>query len=94
MEQRFGPKTNYDEPEAPEMTGEEGTQETPVEDDGTYSDEDLSKMRQKDIQELVDDALDKGDYAEVQRLTKFLKEGAEIYLKEIERINENQHTRR
>ena len=94
MEQQFGPKTNYDEPEAPEMTGEEGTQETPVEDDGTYSDEDLSKMRQKDIQELVDDALDKGDYTEVQRLTKFLKEGAEIYLKEIERINENQHTRR
>ena len=94
MEQQFGPKTNYDEPEAPEMTGEEGTQETPVEDDGTYSDEDLSKMRQKDIQELVDDALDNGDYTEVQRLTKFLKEGAEIYLKEIERINENQHTRR
>ena len=94
MEQRFGPKTNYDEPEVPEMTGEQGTQESPVEDDGTYSDEDLSKMRQRDIQELVDDALDKGKYTEVERLTKFLKEGAEIYLKEIERINENQHTRR
>jgi len=94
MEQRFGPKTNYDEPEVPEMAGEEGIQETPAEDDGTYSDEDLSKMRQKDIQELVDTALDKGEYTEVERLTKFLKEGAEIYLKEIERINENRHTRR
>jgi len=94
MYNRFGPKTNYDEPEAPELAGEEGTQETPVEDDGTYSDEDLSKMRQRDIQELIDDALDKGEYKEVERLTKFLKEGAEIYLKEIERINENQHTRR
>ena len=92
MEQQFGPRTNYDEPEAPEMAGEEDT--VPLEDDGTYSDEDLSKMRQKDIQELVDDALDKGDYTEVQRLTKFLKEGAEIYLKEIERINENQHIRK
>ena len=91
---RFRAKTNYDEPEVPEMAGEEGTQESPVEDDGTYSDEDLSKMRQRDIQELVDAALDEGDYKEVERLTKFLKEGAEIYLKEIERINENQHTRR
>ena len=94
MEQQFGPKTNYDEPEVPEMTGDDSTPTETVEDDGVYSDEDLSKMRQKDIQELVDDALDKGDYTEVQRLTKFLKEGAEIYLKEIERINENQHTRR
>jgi hypothetical protein len=99
MEQRFGPKTNYDEPEVPEMTGddEQGGEDTliqPVEDDGVYSDEDLSKMRQKDIQELVDDALDKGEYTEVERLSKFLKEGAEIYLKEIERINENRHTRR
>ena len=51
-------------------------------------------MRQRDIQELIDDALDKGEYVEVERLTKFLKEGAEIYLRELERINESQHTRR
>ena len=99
MEQRFGPKTNYDEPEVPEMAGEDeqGGEDTliqPVEDDVVYSDEDLSKMRQKDIQELVDTALDKGKYTEVERISKFLKEGAEIYLKEIERINENRHTRR
>jgi hypothetical protein len=94
MEQQFGPKTNYDEPEVPEMSEEEDTKDTPVEDDGVYSDEDLSNMRQRDIQELIDDALDNGDYEEVQRLTKFLKEGAEIYLKEIERINENKHIRK
>jgi hypothetical protein len=95
LEQVLGPKTNYDEPDTEENEDPLGLkkQEEPV-DDGVYSDEDLSNMRQKDIQELVDAALDNGDYEEVKRLTKFLKEGAEIYLKEIERINENKHTRR
>lgn len=65
-----------------------GTNETPV-DDGNYSDEDLKNMRQRDIRELVDDALDTGDYKEVERLSKFLKEGKEIYLKELARINES-----
>jgi hypothetical protein len=69
-------------------------QETPTTiEDETYSDEDLSNMRQRDIQELIDDALENGDYKEVGRLSKFLKEGAEIYLREVERINEL-HTRR
>jgi hypothetical protein len=95
LEQVLGPKTNYDEPDKEEDEDPLGLkkQEEPV-DDGVYSDEDLSKMRQRDIQELVDIALDKGKYTEVERLSKFLKEGAEIYLKEIERINENKHTRR
>jgi hypothetical protein len=95
LEQVLGPKTNYDEPDTEEDEDPLGLkkQEEPV-DDGVYSDEDLSKMRQRDIQELVDIALDKGKYTEVERLSKFLKEGAEIYLKEIERINENKHTRR
>ena len=68
-------------------------EETPTIDDETYSDEDLSNMKTRDVQELIDDALDKGDYKEVGRLSKFLKEGAEIYLREVERINEL-HTRR
>jgi hypothetical protein len=51
--------------------------------------QDLSTMRQSDIQELVDDALDRGDYAEVARVSKYLKEGQEIYIKELERINES-----
>ena len=46
-------------------------------------------MKQSDIQELVDDALDRGDYAEVARVSKYLKEGQEIYIKELERINES-----
>jgi len=98
LEQVLGPATNYDEPdteedEDPLGLGLNKKEEEPV-DDGVYSDEDLSKMRKKDIQELMDAALDAGDYDEVKRLTKFLKEGAEIYLRELERINENQHTRR
>ena len=96
LEQKLGPATNYDEPdtEDEDPLGLGLTkQEEPV-DDGVYSDEDLSRMRKKDIQELMDAALDAGDYDEVRRLTGFLKEGAEIYLRELERINENLHTKR
>lgn len=96
LEQKLGPATNYDEPdtEDEDPLGLGLTkQEEPV-DDGVYSDEDLSRMRKKDIQELMDAALDAGDYDEVRRLTGFLKEGAEIYLRELERVNENLHTRR
>ena len=95
LEQVLGPATNYDEPDTDEDEDPLGLkkQEEPV-DDGVYSDEELSRMRKKDIQELMDDALDAGNYDEVRRLTAFLKEGAEIYLRELERINENQHTKR
>ena len=98
LEQKLGPATNYDEPdteedEDPLGLGLNKKEEEPV-DDGVYSDEDLSKMRKRDIQELMDAALDAGDYDEVRRLSGFLKEGAEIYLRELERINENQNTRR
>ena len=97
LEQKLGPATNYDEPDTEEDEDPLGLglnkKEEPV-DDGVYSDEDLSRMRKKDIQELMDAALDAGNYDEVRRLTGFLKEGAEIYLRELERINENQHIRR
>jgi hypothetical protein len=97
LEQKLGPATNYDEPDTEDDEDPLGLgltkQEEPV-DDGVYSDEDLSKMRKRDIQELMDAALDAGDYDEVRRLSGFLKEGAEIYLRELERINESQHTRR
>ena len=53
-------------------------------------------MSQREIQELIDDALDAGDYKRVEMLSQYLKEGKEIYLKELERINESHlfHTRR
>jgi hypothetical protein len=95
MEKQLG-SSEEDTYTEPTNEPEPQRQETTSEDDGKYSDDDLSNMRQRDIQELIDDALDKGDYAEVGRLTKFLKEGAEIYLREVERINElnKYHTRR
>lgn len=95
MEKQLG-SSEEDTYTEPANESEPQQQETPSEDDGKYSDDDLANMRQRDIQELIDDALDKGDYAEVGRLTKFLKEGAEIYLREVERLNESSkyHTRR
>jgi hypothetical protein len=50
--------------------------------------EDYSTWSQRDIQAEIDDALDAGDYDKVKMLSQYLKEGVEVYLKEIERINE------
>ena len=57
---------------------------------------DYSELSQRELQELIDDALDKGDFKRVEMLAQYMKEGKEIYLKELERINEghNFHTRR
>lgn len=57
---------------------------------------DYSELTQRELQELIDDALDAGDYKRVQMLAQYMKEGREVYLKELERINEshNFHTRR
>jgi hypothetical protein len=46
------------------------------------------KMSQREIQKLIDQALDEGDYEKVRQLSTFLKEGRLIYLKELEKINE------
>jgi hypothetical protein len=50
--------------------------------------EDYSTWSQRDIQNEIDDALDSSDYERVRMLSQYLKEGVEVYLKEIERINE------
>lgn len=52
-------------------------------------DDDYANMTQAEINDLIDDALDEGDYDLVQKLALYLKEGAEIYLRELEIINEN-----
>lgn len=49
---------------------------------------DYSKMSQKTLQDLIDDALDAGDFEKVKMISKYLKEGAQVYLSELERINE------
>lgn len=55
-----------------------------------------SELSQRELQDLIDDALDSGDYEKVKMLAQYMKEGKEVYLKEIERINESHifHTRR
>jgi hypothetical protein len=60
------------------------------------SERDYSDMSQKEILDLIDAALDEGDFDTVKNLSQYLKEGAEIFLREIERINESQkyHERR
>lgn len=57
---------------------------------------DFSELSQSEIQSLIDDALDNGDFKEVEKLSNYLKEGKEIYLKELEIIKENHqfHRRR
>ena len=57
---------------------------------------DYSDLSQREIQTLIDDALDKGDFKEVEKISQYLKEGKEIYLKELELIKESHqfHTRR
>jgi hypothetical protein len=56
---------------------------------------DYGNMSPREIQELIDDALDDGDYERVKMLSGYLtKESAQIYLRELERINENKIIRR
>ncbi|MCK9475631.1 MAG: hypothetical protein M0R46_06925 [Candidatus Muirbacterium halophilum] len=52
-------------------------------------DDDYANMTQAEINDLIDDALDNKDYDLVEKLAVYLKEGAEIYLRELENINEN-----
>ena len=45
----------------------------------------VAGLTQKEIQELIDDALDEGDYERVKMLSGYLpKESAQIYLRELE----------
>ena len=104
MEQRFGHN-------APEPQGEGDEQDYPEQGEESQSDIDRlvrqslekpeqvdseSELTKREIQELIDDALDAEDYKEVERLAKlpnYLKEGL-VYLAELKRINESKITRR
>lgn len=49
----------------------------------------------REIQEIVDDLLEKGEYDKIPKFSQYLKEGHEIYLREIAMINEKKlHNRR
>ena len=104
MEQRFGHN-------APEPQGEGDEQDYPEQGEESQSDIDRlvrqslekpeqgdgeSELSKREIQVLIDDALDAEDYKEVERLAKlpnYLKEGL-VYLAELKRINESKIIRR
>ena len=98
MKQRFG---NSDEKEDDKISPDSEDEESQSEIDKLIrqsmekeKSSDESELSKRELQELIDNALDEGDYEEVKRLSAFLKEGANIYLKEIERINESKIIRR
>jgi uncharacterized Zn finger protein len=55
---------------------------------------DYSKMSKRQLQKEIDDALDASDFERVKEISKYLKEEAEIYLREVQMILEkkNPHT--
>lgn len=50
---------------------------------------DYSNLSQKEIQSLIDQALDEEDFDKVRIISNYLKEGKSIYLSEIKKILEN-----
>ena len=96
MEQRFGNQGHEGEEGEHAEPGEESQSEIDRlirQSAERESDRDESQLTKRELQELIDAALDEGDFDEVKRLSAFLKEGAEIYLREIEMINERKKTR-
>ena len=63
--------------EVPEWWKEEGGK---PEEPESKEEVDYSKMSQREIQSMIDDALDSKDYETVSKLRQYLKEGKEIYL--------------
>lgn len=87
----FDNEGGYDDEEDTMMPGRP-EEEVPQE----QSEVDYSELTPRELAELIDDALDKGDFKRVEMLAQYMKEGKEIYLKELQRINEGHafHTRR
>ncbi len=56
--------------------------------------QDYANMAPSEIQALIDDALDEGDFEKVKMLSQYLGESASVYLKELMRINEMRSNRK
>lgn len=94
LEQRFGGHSEQDkeDDEHPEPNEQEGQSEIDkLIRQSSEREEDLSSLSPSELQVLIDDALDSGDYSEVKRLSAYLGESANIYLNELEKINERKH---
>jgi hypothetical protein len=86
-------KRRFEQPEAETPEGTiEGEEESDIDNlikQSVDREEDYSNKTPREINDLIDDALDNGDFERVKMLSQYLKEGKEIYLREIERINES-----
>lgn len=62
--------------------------------DADLKNSDGDVISQSKLRDLIDDALDSGDYDEARRIGKYIKEGKQIYLREADRIEEFKKYRR
>jgi hypothetical protein len=97
MEQKFADKPE-ETPEEDETglapAGEEEDEIEKLKRATAEREQDYASMSPREINDLIDQALDEGDFERVRMLSGYLpKESAQIYLRELERINE-MHSRR
>ena len=95
MKQRFDQPTPEEDSETPELGDSEESDIDSLIKKTTQRESDYSNMSPREINDLIDGALDNGDYERVRMLSGYLpKESASIYLNELKRINESRSRRR
>lgn len=62
--------------------------------DADLKDSNGNVISQSKLRDLIDDALDSGDFEEARRIGKYIKEGKQIYLREVDRLEEAKKYRR
>lgn len=66
----------------------------PGEKEEEKEEENYSKLSQKELQSLIDNALDAGDYEKVHKISQYLKEGREIYLNELNKTRKSKNIKK
>ena len=95
MKQRFDQPTPEEDSETPELGDSEESDIDSLIKKTAQRESDYSNMSPREINDLIDGALDNGDYERVKMLSGYLtKESASIYLNELKRINESRSRRR
>ena len=95
MKQRFDQPTPEEDSETPELGDSEESDIDSLIKKTAQRESDYSNMSPREINDLIDGALDNGDYERVRMLSGYLpKESASIYLNELKRINESRSRRR
>ena len=95
MKQRFDQPTPEEDSETPELGDSEESDIDNLIKKTAQRESDYSNMSPREINDLIDGALDNGDYERVRMLSGYLpKESASIYLNELKRINESRSRRR